>query len=171
LPRRLLSFSMQVVTEEGGLDILPELEGGFVAAERDGANAVSDRSGPSSVKPWPGDHEVGVLRVVLLSMTEYLPGTPGVFLVPKAGYIQVGHSGTVELVDPGFLFPELVVVRVAHHVVPVGQRSVEIFFIEIGERPHFQVPVVGVVGVEIEVGVFIFVRLLHHCVFKGIALA
>ncbi len=39
LPRRLFSLSVQVVTEEGGFDILPELEGGFVPAEGDGANA------------------------------------------------------------------------------------------------------------------------------------
>ncbi len=132
---------------------------------------VSYWRGPSAVEPGTGDHEVGVLRIVLLRVTEDLPGTPGIFLIPEAGYIQVGHGGTVELVDPGFFFPELVVVRMAHHVVPVGQRSVEIFVIEIGEGTHFQVPVVGVVGVEIEVGVLVFVRLLHHRVFKGVALA
>ena len=93
---------------------------------------------PSSVKPGPGDHEVGVLRIVLLRVTEYLPRPPGIFLVPEAGYIQVGHGGTVELVDPGFFLPELVVVRMAHHVVPVRQRSVEIFVIQIGEGPAFK---------------------------------
>ena len=133
LPRRLFALAVQVVTEEGGFDVLPELEGGFVPAEGDGANAVSDWRCPSAVEPGAGDHEVGVLRIVLLRVTEDLPGTPGIFLIPEAGDIQVGHGGTVELVDPGFFFPELVVVRMAHHVVPVGQRSVEIFVIEIGE--------------------------------------
>ena len=75
------------VAEERGLDILPELEGGFVAAEGDGPDSVSDGHGPAPVKPWPSDHEVGVLRIVLLRVTEYLPGAPGIFLIPETGNV------------------------------------------------------------------------------------
>ena len=39
---RFSPFSVQVVAEEGGFDVLPELEGGFVASKGDGADGVSD---------------------------------------------------------------------------------------------------------------------------------
>ena len=37
--------------------------------------------------------------------------------------------------------------------------------------PSLQIPVVGVVGVEVEVGVLVFVGLLQYRVFEGVALA
>ena len=47
----------------------------------------------------------------------------------------------------------------------------EIFGVDVGERAEVEIPLVGVVGVEVEVGVLLFVGLLHHGVFEIVTLA
>ena len=76
---------------------------------------------PLTVKPRSGHHQVGMIWVVLRGMAENLPRAPGVFLVPESGHVQVGHGGLVQLIDPCFFLPVLVIVWVLHGVVPRGQ--------------------------------------------------
>ena len=91
-------------------------------------------------------------------VAEDLPRSPGIFLIPEAGDVQVGHGGAVQLVDPGFFLPEVVVVRVLHDVVPVGNGAVQILGVDVGERAEVEIPLIGVVGVEVEMGVLRFCR-------------
>ena len=45
----------------------------------------------------------------------------------------------------------------------------QIFAIDVRQRSQIQVPLVGIVNVEVEMGVLVFVRLLHHRVFEVVA--
>ncbi len=171
LPVGLGAFVVEIVAEEGGLNILAKFERRFVAAEGNDADAVSDGRLPFAVVPGACDHKVGAVGIVLLRVAKNLPWAPGVFLIPEAGDVQIGNGRAVQLVHPCFLFPEIVVVRVRHDVVPVGNRTVEIVRIRIRERPEVEIPLVGVVGVEVKMLVGVFVGLLHDGIFEGVAFA
>ena len=162
---------MQVIAEEWSLDVLAELARGFVSGERDDADAVALGAPPLSVIPRPGDDEVGVLRIVLLRVAENLPRTPGIFLVPESGNIEIGNGGGVKLAHPGFFFPEVVVVGMVDARIPVRNRSVKVLRVDVGERAEIEIPLVSVVSLEIEMGVLVLVGLLHHGVFKVVTLA
>ncbi len=111
---------MEVVAEERRLYSLAKLPCRLVATERERTDAVTFRRPPLPVKPRAGHHEVRVVRVMLVSMAKDLPRSPGIFLIPEARNVQEGDRRRVELADPGFFLPELVVVRVGHNIVPVG---------------------------------------------------
>ena len=100
---------------------------------------------PFTVKPRSGDDEVGVLRIVFFSVAEDFPRTPGVFLVPEAGNVEIGNSGGVKLVHPGFLLPEIVVNRMVQGRIPERDRAVEILGIQVGERAKIEIPLIGVI--------------------------
>src|SRR5580704_4988049 len=55
--------------------------------------------------------------------------------------------------------------------VPVRNRTVKILPIDIGERTEIEIPLEGVVGFEIEMGVLVFVGLLEHRIFEVVTLA
>lgn len=57
----------------------------------------------------------------------------------------------VKLIHPRLLLPELVVVGVAHNVVPERQFAVEVFGIDIRERSEPQVSLIRVKEVEVEI--------------------
>src|SRR6516225_4822588 len=124
LPGRFLAGPVQVITEEGRLDVLAELARGFMPTKGDQANAVGRGSPPLPVEPRARHHEIGMLRIVLFGVTEDLPRSPGVFLVPESGHIQVGHGGSMQLADPGLFFPEAIVVRMLRGRVPEWDRPV-----------------------------------------------
>ena len=109
---------MQIMAEERSLEVLSELARGFMPAKRNQPDAVALRALPLAVIPGTGHDEVRVVGVLLFRMAENLPRPPGVFLIPKAGHIQVRNRGGMELPDPGFFFPEVVVVRVLDRRVP-----------------------------------------------------
>src|SRR5689334_1803175 len=102
-----------------------------MAAERHDPDAVSLFRAPSTVVPRPCDHEVSVLRIFFLRMAEDLPRSPRIFLVPEAGDVQVGNTGTVQLVHPGFFLPELVIVGMSDGVSPEWNRAVQVFGVDI----------------------------------------
>src|SRR5437867_2934507 len=89
---------------------------------------------PLTVKPWTGNHEIGVLRVMLFRVSENLPGSPRIFLIPKSRDIQVRNRRSVKLPHPGFFLPEAVVVRVINRGVPIRNLAVKIFLVDIRER-------------------------------------
>ncbi len=62
------------------------------------------------MEPWPCNDEVGAIGIVFGGMAENLPGAPGIFLIPKAGDVEIGNGRGVKLADPGFFFPEFIVV-------------------------------------------------------------
>ena len=131
-----LSFAVQVVAEERGFDVFAELAGGFVSPKRNQADAVALVSLPLAMEPRSGNDEVGVLRIVFFGMAKDLPRSPGIFLIPESGDIQIGHGRRVKLAHPGFLFPEFVVVGMFDAGIPVRNRAVKIFCVDIGERPR-----------------------------------
>ena len=79
-------------------------------AEWHEADAVGLLGLPLAMKPGTSHDEVGVVGIVFFGVAKDLPRTPRVFLVPEAGDVEVRHGGGVQLVDPGFLLPELVIV-------------------------------------------------------------
>ena len=77
----------------------------------------------------------------------------------------------MKLAHPRFLLPEVVVVGMVDAGVPVRNRAVQIFRVDVRERPEVEIPLVSVVGFEVEMRVLVLVGLLHHGVFKVVALA
>ena len=171
LPAGLLPLPMEIVAEERSLDGLAELAGRLMPAERDQPDAVCLRRLPLAVKPGPCHHEVGVVRVVFLRMVKDLPRPPRILLIPEARDVEVRDRRGVELPDPGLLAPEVVVVRVGDDVVPVGNGPVEVPGIDVRDRAEREIPGIGVVDLECEVGVLELVRLLEDGVLERIALA
>src|SRR5215469_7840474 len=106
LPGGLLALAVEIVAEEWRLNVFAEFARGLVAAEGNLPDAIAFVGLPLAVKPRAGDHEVGVIGIALGGVVEDLPRSPGVFLIPEASDVQVGHGGGMQLVDPGFLLPE-----------------------------------------------------------------
>src|ERR1700694_1372499 len=171
LPGWLLPLAVEIVAEERRLDRLAELARGLMAAERDQPDAVRLRRAPLSVEPRAGDHEIRTVGVVLRGVPEDLPRPPRIFLIKETSDVQVRDRRCVELADPRFLLPELVIVRVRADVVPVGDRAVQGASLDVRERAERQIPRVRVVDLEREVRVLVLVRLLEHRVLERVALA
>ena len=93
---------------------------------------------PLAVKPRTSHDEIGVLRIALLGVTENLPRSPGIFLIPESRNIQVGNGRGMKLADPGFFFPELIVVGMLHGGIPVRNRAVQIFRVDVRERTEIR---------------------------------
>ncbi len=162
---------MQVIAEEWRFDVLAEFARGLVSAERNDADAVTFGTLPLAVEPRTRHHEIRVLRIVLFRVTENLPRAPRIFLIPESRDVQIRHGRGVKLVDPRFFLPEFVVVRMIDARIPVRNRAVQIFRVDVRERAEIEIPLVGVVGFEIEVRVLVLVGLLHDRVFEVVALA
>ena len=171
LPRRLLPRAVQVVAEEGCLDLLTKLARRGVAAEWDLTDAVADRLVPRAVIPWAGDHQVRVLGIVLGRLAVDLPRAPRIFLIPEAGDVEVGHRGARDLRVPRLALVVRIVVRMRDDGVPRGNLSVQVLRVDVRHRAELQVPVVGVVDVEVEVRVLELVRLLVDGVLERVTLA
>src|SRR5262249_43821269 len=90
LPDWLLAFAMQVVTEKWRLDLLAKLARRLMSAKRHSAEVLALCPAPASLKPRPRNHEICVGRIVLCRVAEDLPRAPRIFLVPKAGDVQIG---------------------------------------------------------------------------------
>ncbi len=123
------------------------------------------------MKPRAGYHEIGVLWIIFPGVTKNLPRTPRVFLIPETGDVQIGHGGGVQLVDPSLLLPEFVIVGMIDGRIPVWNRPVQIFRIDVRQRTHAEIPLVSVVGFELEMCVLVLVGLFHDRVFKVVAFA
>src|ERR1700686_966377 len=91
LPGRLFSHAVQIITEKRRFDIFAKLTRGFMSGERNDADRITLSRLPLAMKPWTRDYKVSVIRIMLLRVGEDLPWTPGIFLIPKSGYVEVGH--------------------------------------------------------------------------------
>src|SRR5947209_802984 len=89
LPCRLLAFVVQVIPEEWRFNILAKLASRFVSSKRDQADTVALRTLPFAVIPRPRNHEIRALRIILFRMLKNLPRSPGIFLIPESGDVQV----------------------------------------------------------------------------------
>src|SRR5271166_3287572 len=141
---------MQVVAEEGRLDVLAKFAGRFMASERNQRDAVAFRRLPLTVEPWAGHDEIRMVRIVFCGVAENLPRSPRIFLIPESGDIQIRHGRGMKLVNPRFLFPEFVVVGMLDARIPVRNRSMQVFGVDVRELPEVEVPLVSVVGLELE---------------------
>src|ERR1700693_1899060 len=146
LPIRLFSHAVQVVAEKSGFNILAKLARRFMSAKGNDADRVALGRLPLPVKPRAGDNEVCVVRIVLLRVTENLPWSPGIFLVPEAGHVEVRNRRSVQLTDPRFFLPEVVVIRMRDAIVPVGNFAVKIFLIYVRERAKIEIPLESIVS-------------------------
>jgi len=54
--------------------------------------------------------------------------------------------------------------------IPVRNRAVQVLGVDVPDWPEVQIPLVRVVGFEVEMRVLVLVRLLHHGVFEVVAL-
>src|SRR4029079_5439745 len=134
-------------------------------------DAVAFGCVPLPVEPWSSNHKVFVFRVVLAGVGKNLPRPPWILLVPKARDVQEWNRRRVQLADPCFLLPELVVVRVSDDVVPVGDRAMQVLLVDVRERAKGEIPRIGVVSFEDKICIFILISLLKDGIFKSIALA
>ena len=98
-----------------------------MSAKRDDANGFAFLSVPLAMEPRASHNEICVIGIIFSGVMENLPRSPGIFLVPEAGDVQVRHCRGVQLVDPRFFFPERIVVWVLDGVIPVRNRAVQIF--------------------------------------------
>src|SRR5579872_7192840 len=171
LPRRFLASSVQIIAKEWRFDILPEFARGFVSAKWDQANAIAFRRLPFSVEPRSGDDEIGMLRVVFFGVAKNLPGSPRVFLIPESGDVQIRYGRRMQLANPCFLLPKIIVIWMVDAGIPVRNGAMQIFRIDVGERSQIEIPLVRIVGFEIEMRVLVLIGLLHDGVFEVVALA
>ena len=171
LPLRLFAFAVQVVAEKRRFDVLAEFRGCVVAREWNLADAIGFVGLPLAVEPRSGNDEVSAIGIMFGGMPENLPGPPGVFLIPEPGDIEIRHRGCVKLAHPRLLLPEIVIVGMIDGRIPVWNLPVQIFVVEIRKRAEIQIPLVGVVRFEREMGVAVLVGLLHHRVFEIVAFA
>src|SRR5258705_12707818 len=134
LPGRFFSYTVQVEAEKCGFDVLAKFARRFVPAKGNDADRVALGRLPFAVKPRSRDNKIRVVGIVLRRVPKNLPGPPRIFLIPEAGYVEIWHRRSVQLPDPGFFLPEVVVIRVFDTVIPVGNFAVKIFLIDIRER-------------------------------------
>src|SRR6266566_3812523 len=79
--------------------------------------------------------------------------SPWILLIPEARHVEVRNGRGLELPDPGLPAPEVVVVRVGDDVVPVGDGPMEVPGVDVRDGAEREVPGIGVVDLECEVGV------------------
>src|SRR5205807_10298510 len=92
LPGRLFAFAVEVMAEKRRLDIFAELTRCFMPRERNQADAVRFWRLPLTVKPRTGNHEIRVVGILFFRVAKNLPRSPGVFLIPESGHVQVGNG-------------------------------------------------------------------------------
>ena len=80
------------MAEKRRLDILAELARCFMSRKRNQADAVGFWRLPLTVKPRTGNHKIRVLWIVFFRVAKNLPRSPGIFLIPESGHVQVGNS-------------------------------------------------------------------------------
>src|SRR5258708_6105967 len=97
-PRWFFTFAVKIVAEERRLNILSEFAACFVASKRDDADRFALSAVPLAMEPGPGNNEVRVIGIVFSCVPENLPGSPGIFLIPETGDVQVRHSRGVQLI-------------------------------------------------------------------------
>src|SRR5262249_50650034 len=113
-PGGLLAYAVEVVAEKRSFNVFAEFSRCFMAAEGNHSDRIALGRLPFAVIPRSGHHEIGVIGIALRGVTEDLPRSPRIFLVPETRNIQIWHAGRMQLAHPSFLFPELVVIGMLH---------------------------------------------------------
>lgn len=108
---------------------------------------------PSAVIPRSGYKVVPVLLVVGFQQRVGLLRPVEIFLIPPAGNVQVGRRGLAQERIVGLCPPELIAIGMVHEVVPGGNLLAEVLGDDVGERPQFEIPIVSVQAVKLEIGV------------------
>ena len=142
LPAEFLALAVQIVAKERGLYIFAELSRRFVTSERNHPDALSLLALPLPVIPRPGHDEVVVLRIVFLGVAKNLPRSPRILLIPEPAHIQVGHGRPVQLINPPFFPPKVIVIRMLDIRIPERNRVVKIFGVDVRQRPQIQIPLI-----------------------------
>src|SRR5438309_356336 len=124
LPLWLLSRAVQVITKKRRKYLRAEFHTRVMPAERNDSQLIALAT-PAAVKPRTGHHQVGVIRIMFHCVAENLPRSPRIFLVPETCHVKVRNRGRMQLVDPRFFLPEIVIVRMLHGVIPEGERPMQ----------------------------------------------
>src|ERR1700722_4456303 len=170
LPGEFLPLPVQKVTEERRLDVLAELQGSFMSAQGNAPDSVAFHLPlPGAMRPGARDHEIIAMRAALIRLAKDLPRPPRVFLIPEPGNVQYRNFRTPKLASPGVFFPIRIVIRMTDNIVPERQRAVQILRIDVREGAETQIPTIGIVEIELERCVRVFVGLLPYRVLEGIA--
>ena len=106
---------MKKIAEERRLDIVTEFSCGVMPAVAVASDTLGLRALPLAMGPRTRDQVIVVVRIVFGGVFEDLPRSPRIFLIPETGNIEVGDRCAVQLPNPGFSFPETVVVRVGYY--------------------------------------------------------
>src|ERR1700730_15667986 len=169
LPVGFFPYAVQIVAKKCSFDILAKLARRFMSSKRNDADGVALGRLPLPMKPRTRNNKVGVVGIVLFGVPENLPWPPRIFLIPEASYVEVRDRRSVQLTNPRFFLPEIVVIRMCDAVVPIGNFVVQIFFIDVRERAKIQIPLESIVSLEFKISVLVFVRLFEHSIFKIVA--
>src|SRR6516162_5138327 len=96
---------MQVIPKKRRLQILTKLLRRVVPSIWNQPDTLGLFGLPLPVKPWACHHEVCVIRIVLFRMSENLPRTPRIFLVPESRHVQIRHRRGMQLSHPSLTMP------------------------------------------------------------------
>src|SRR5262249_56897642 len=121
------------------------------AAKIDVSEFVAGQPVPASMIPGTCDQVIQVICVVLFQNLIGLDRTVKVFLIPPSRDMHDRNRRLFELTNQRLLLPELIVIRMGHEVVPCRQLFVKVLFIRIRKRAESQIPLVGVVAVELKI--------------------
>src|SRR5581483_6014777 len=110
--------------------------------------AVAPR--PAALTPSPDHHATPSLPLVPLhQLANFHPPAP-ILLIPPARDVERRHGHAIQVRRERLLLPEPVVIRVRDEIIPRRQLPMEIFLVDVREGPEFQIPLEGVVPVELK---------------------
>src|SRR5262249_46495359 len=89
LPPGLVTGAVEVVAKKRCFNPFAKFARGFMPPKRNDADRFAFWRLPLAMKPGPSDNKVRLIRIVLRSVSKYLPRSPGIFLVPKTCYVKV----------------------------------------------------------------------------------
>src|SRR5580765_7907069 len=105
---------------------------GRFTTEISGAKPFTVGPRPTAVEPRPDDKNVKYPRILFLDMLVGMKGSVKVFVVVPAADGHGRALDAVKMRENVAILPILIVVRVAHHIVPIRLADAEAFLIAVG---------------------------------------
>ncbi len=93
-----------------------------------------------------------------------------ILLIEPARHVQRRHGHLVQVRRERLLLPKSIIVRMGDEVVPRRHLALKVFRVDVGQGPELEVPLEGVMPVELEVRVDL-AGFHHGHVFKAVAQA
>ena len=147
---------LEVLLEERQFNLGP-IERGGLRAEVDVAQLVAVTRGPAAVMPRPDHQHVLDLGVLPFDRVIRLERTVQVFGVVPPGDGHHRRCDVLQVRDQGALLPELVAVRVQHHLLPERDRPLQVELVDVLDGASLQEHLVAI-GRRVDVGLCRFGR-------------